>query len=117
VALFVLVVIGLVVAQTWLDWRETKRNRVVPDWAKGSAVAAVVAISLTSVTSFASSWLGGEAGNWSVELSSRRFWFQTGFLVCTMGLIILGARKKRLRLALFMTGIAAAIICWVGMTA
>ncbi len=116
-ALFVLVVIGLVVAQTWLDWRETKRSWVVPDWAKGLALAAVAAISLTSVTSFASSWLSGEAGNWSLDLSSRRLWFQTGFLVCTMGLIVLGARKKRLRVALFMAGIAAAIICWVGMTA
>lgn len=116
-ALFVLAVIGLVVAQTWLDWRETKRNWAVPDWAKGLALAAVVAISITSATSFASSWLGGEAGNWSMELSSRRLWFQTGFLVCTMGLIILGAHKKRLRLALFMAGIAAAIICWVGMMA
>ncbi len=116
-ALFVLVVIGLVVAQTWLDWRDTKRNWVVPEWAKGLALAAVVAISLTSVTSFASSVLSGEAGNWSAELTSRQTWFELGFLVCTMGLIILGAHKKRLRLALFMAGIAAAIICWVGMTA
>lgn len=116
-ALFVLVVVGLVVAQTWLDWRETKRNWVMPEWAKGLALAAVAAISLTSVTSFASSWLGGEAGNWSTELSSRRLWFELGFLVCSMGLIVLGARKKRLRLPLFLAGIAAAIICWVGMTA
>lgn len=116
-ALFVLIVVGLVVAQTYLDWREANRSWVVPDWAKGLALAGVAAIALTSVASFASSWLVGEAGDWSTELSSRRFWFQTGFLVCTMGLIILGAHKKRLRLALFMTGIAAAIICWVGMTA
>jgi hypothetical protein len=117
VALFVMVVIGLVVAQTWLDWRDTKRNLVLPEWAKGLALAAIVAISLTSATSFASSWLQGEAGNWSTDLSSRRMWFELGFLVCTMGLIVLGARKKRLRLALFMAGIAAAVICWVGMTA
>ncbi len=116
-ALFVVVVIGLVVAQTWLDWRDTKRRWVVPDWAKGLALAAVVAISLTSATSFASSWLEGESGNWSTDLSSRRMWFELGFLVCSMGLIILGARKKRLRLTLLMAGIAAAIICWVGMTA
>ncbi len=114
-ALFVLVVVGLVIAQTWLDWRDTKRNWVVPDWAKGLALAAVVAISLTSVSSFASSWMQGEAGNWSTELSSRHLWFELGFLVCTMGLIVLGARKKRLRLALFMAGMAAAIVCWVGM--
>jgi hypothetical protein len=115
VALFVVVVIGLVVAQTWLDWRDTKRNWVLPEWAKGLALAAVVAISLTSVTSFTSSWLEGESGNWSTDLSSRRMWFELGFVVCSMGLIVLGARKKRLRLALFTAGIAAAVICWVGM--
>jgi hypothetical protein len=117
VALFVLVVLGLVVSQTWLDWRETERNWVVPDWAKGLALAAVAAISLASATSFASSWLLGETDTWSSELTSRRLWFQLGFVVCTMGLIVVGAHKKRLRLALFMAGIAAAIICWVGMTA
>ncbi|MGH9716574.1 MAG: hypothetical protein ACRD4R_07595 [Candidatus Acidiferrales bacterium] len=114
--LFVIVVVGLVVAQTWLDWRETNRTWVVPEWAKGLALAAVAAISLTSATSFASSYLQGEAGNWSMELSSRRLWFELGFLVCTMGLIVLGARKKHLRLALFTAGIAAAVVCWVGMT-
>jgi hypothetical protein len=117
VALFVLVVIGLVVAQTWLDWRDTNRRWVVPDWAKGLALAAVAVISLTSATSFASSLLQGEAGSWSSQLDSRRLWFELGFLVSTMGLIVLGARKKRLRLALFVAGIVAAIICWVGITA
>lgn len=116
-ALFVLIVIGLVVAQTWLDWRDTKRNWVMPEWAKGLGLAALLAVSLTSATTFASSWLQGEAGSWSSELSSRRLWFEIGFLVCSMGLIVLGARKKRLRVALLMAGIAAAIVCWVGMTA
>jgi xanthine/uracil permease len=116
VALFVLVVVGLVVSQTWLDWRETKRAWVVPEWAKGLALAAVVAISLTSLTSFASSWMQGEAGNWSTEFSSRRLWFELGFLVCTMGLIVLGARKKRLRIAVLLAAIAAAVVCWLGMT-
>ncbi|MGH9739517.1 MAG: hypothetical protein ACRD4X_13175 [Candidatus Acidiferrales bacterium] len=116
-ALFVLIVIGLVVAQTWLDWRDTKRNWVIPEWAKGLGLAALLAVSLTSATTFASSLLQSEAGSWSSELSSRRLWFEIGFLVCSMGLIVLGARKKRLRVALLMAGIAAAIVCWVGMTA
>lgn len=116
-ALFVVIVIALVVAQTWFDWRDTRRGWVVPDWAKGLALAAVMAISLTSATSFASSWIEGESGNWSADLNSRRMWFELGFLVCSMGLIVLGARKKRLRLPLLMVGMAAAIVCWLGMTA
>ena len=77
----------------------------------------MVAISLTSASSFASSLLEGEAPNWSSDLSSRRMWFELGFVVCSMGLIVLGARKKRLRLPLLLAGIAAAVVCWMGMTA
>ena len=39
VALFVLMVAALVVAQTWLDWRDTKKDWVVPEWVKGLALA------------------------------------------------------------------------------
>ncbi len=35
VALFVLLIVGVVVAQTWLDWRDTAKKWVLPDWAQG----------------------------------------------------------------------------------
>jgi len=34
VALFVLILVGVVVAQTWLDWRTRKKSWVMPEWAR-----------------------------------------------------------------------------------
>ena len=64
-ALFALILVGIVVAQTWLDWRDEKKSWVVPDWAKGIALGGVVAVSLAAATSTASVWLREGAGQWT----------------------------------------------------
>ena len=43
VALFVLILVGVVVGQTWLDWRDSLKKWRIPDWAKGTGLAGVVA--------------------------------------------------------------------------
>jgi hypothetical protein len=115
VALFVLMVAALVVAQTWLDWRDAKKDWVVPEWAKGMALAGAVAVSLTAATSFASSWLQDPASASNSTFNSAMFWPELGFLLCAMGVIIVAVRKKRLRLMLLLTGILTAAF-WIGMT-
>jgi len=115
VALFVVVVVGLVIAQTWLDWRDAKRDWVLPEWAKGLALAGVVAASLTGVTSFASSWIQDSTGQWAGGLASRFFWPELGFLLCAMAIVVAGVRTKRTRLMLVLTGILTAAF-WLGMT-
>jgi hypothetical protein len=115
VALFVLMVAALVVAQTWLDWRDTKKDWVVPEWAKGLALAGCVAASLTAATSFASFWLQDPANAPNNTFNSAMFWPELGFLLCAMGVIIVAVRKKRLRLMLLLTGILTAAF-WIGMT-
>jgi hypothetical protein len=115
VALFVLLIVGVVVAQTWMDWRDARKDWVVPDWAKGAALAGVVAITLTEATSFASVWLRDSAGQWSAGISSPLFWPEAGFLLCTMGIIVASVRKKRIKLMLALTGILTAAF-WLGMT-
>jgi hypothetical protein len=114
-ALFVLVVVGLVVAQTWFDWRDAKKDRLVPEWAKGMALAAAVAALLTAATSFASFWLQDSAAASSGPFNSHMFWPEFGFLLCAMGAIIIAIRKKRLRLMLILTGMLTAAF-WIGMT-
>ena len=114
-ALFVLVVVGLVVAQTWFDWRDAKKGWVVPEWAKGVALACAVAASLTAASSFASSWLQDTTGASSSPFNSQLFWPELGFLLCAMGVIIVAVRKKRLRLMLILTGILTAAF-WIGVT-
>jgi len=114
VALFVLIVVGLVVGQTWLDWRDSIKGWIAPDWAKGIALGGVLAVSLAATASFASVWLRGAAAPWSGEVVSRRFWMELAFLLAMMGLIVLAARRKRLRVVLFIVCLLAGAL-WLGM--
>ncbi len=114
-ALFVLIVVGLVVAQTWLDWRDAGKNWVVPEWARGMALAGVIAISLAAATSFASSWLLTDASDRSGGFGTPSLWFEAGFLACAMGIIVFATRKRRHRLALIFAGALVLALC-VGLT-
>lgn len=114
-ALFVLIVVGLVVAQTWLDWCDSRKGRVVPDWLRGAALGGVIAISLAAATSLASSWLLSESGGSHAGLGSHLLWLEAGFLVCTMGIIVLAVRQKRFRFVLFFAGVLLVAV-WLGIT-
>jgi hypothetical protein len=106
-ALFVLVVVALVVAQTWLDWRDARKSWVLPDWAKGLALAGMMAASLAAASSFASAWLQDMAGQRALPILSRAFWPEVGFLFCAMGIVVATLRKKRLLLMLLLMGVLA----------
>jgi hypothetical protein len=114
-ALFVLMVVGLVVAQTWLDWRDTKKGWVVPDWAKGTALAGVLAVSLTAATSFASAWIQDPANQTDSDFSISHLWPEIAFLFCVLGIIVFTVRKKRPRLMLLLTGVVVAAF-WIGLS-
>jgi hypothetical protein len=111
-ALFVLLVVGIVVAQTWLDWRDTQKDWVVPEWAKGTALAGLVGVSLAAVSSYASVWLQ-DASQSTTGLGSRLFWPELAFLICSMVVIIFAARQKRVRLMLLLSGVVI-VAFWVG---
>jgi hypothetical protein len=110
VALFVLIVVGLVVAQTWLDWRDSKRAWVMPDWAKGMALGGIVAVTMASATSFASVWLRDESGQLTGGFGSRLFFAEAGFLLALMGVIVFAARKRWLRMALLLACMLVAAV-------
>jgi hypothetical protein len=114
-ALFVLIVVSLVVAQTWLDWRDAKKKFVVPDWAKGMALAGATAALLTATTSYAAFWLQDSAGESGSLFNSQMFWPELIFLLGAMGIIVLAVRKKRLRLMVILTGMLTAAF-WIGMS-
>jgi hypothetical protein len=116
VALFVLILVGVVALQTWLDWRDARKDWVIPEWAKGMALAGVVAVSLTAATSFASVWLQDNAGQWTAGFGSRFFWIELIFLFVVMGMIVLGARKKRLRWLLVVASVVTAVAFWLGLS-
>jgi hypothetical protein len=116
VALFVLILVGLVAGQTWLDWRDARKDWVIPEWAKGVALAGVVAVSLTAATSFASVWLQDSAGQWTAGFGSRIFWMELLFLFVVLGMIVVAARKKRLRWLLVVASIVTAAAFWFGLS-
>ena len=113
-ALFVLIVVGLVVGQTWLDWRDSIKGWIAPDWAKGIALGGVMAVSLAAAASFASVWLRGATAPWTAEVISWRFWMELGFLLAMMGFIVLAARRKDLRVVLLIVCLVAGAL-WLGM--
>lgn len=113
-ALFVLAIVALVVAQTWMDWRDTNRKWVVPDWAKGMALAGVIAASLTGAASYASYWIGDSASEANDPFSSGVFWPELAFAGFAMAVIIYGIRTKRVKLTLILTGVLT-VAFWMGM--
>jgi hypothetical protein len=114
VALFVLILVGVVVTQTWLDWRDTLKKWVFPDWAKGTALAGIIAASLTAITSFASVWIQEPGSQSGAATASKLFWPELAFLVCTMGVIVVSVRKKRIRLMLLLVAMVFGAF-WLGM--
>ncbi len=113
-ALFILLIVAVVIGQTWLDWRDTQRQIAIPHWASGLALAGVVAASMTTATSMASFIYQDTVGEWASGFGSSFFWPQLGFLLCAMGVIVLAVRKKRVRMLLFLTGLLTAAF-WLGM--
>jgi hypothetical protein len=114
VALFVLILVAVVVGQTWLDWRDERKAWVVPEWAKGVALGGAIGVLLATAATFATVWMRDEAGQWSDALGSRLFWPELVFLLGSLGIIVYAARKKRLR---FVALLAALLIAafWLGM--
>ncbi len=111
-ALFVLLIVGLIVIQTWMDWSSTRRQSTLPEWASGVGLASVLAVSLTAATSFASYWYQETVSQGGTGLSSW-LWLQIGFLLCAMGIVVAAVRKKRLRTLLLLAAILTAVF-WLG---
>ena len=112
-ALFVLVAVGIVVAQTWLDWRDSRKNWVLPDWAKGLALAGAITVCMCAAVSYATLWLQDPTSTLASSPMSSTFWPESAFLICVMGVIVAALRKKRVGLGLFLAG-AILVGFWLG---
>lgn len=110
-ALFVLIVVGIVVAQTWVDWRQTRKDWVFPDWAKGTALAGAIAVSLAAMTAFTSVWLQDTSNDWAASFGNRSLWLQIAFLIATLGVIVVAIRKKQLRIVCLIAA-AVLVVIW-----
>ncbi len=103
-ALLVLMVVGLIVTQTWMDWSRSHRGWAVPEWASGVAIAALISAPLTASACFASIWYQDSLGLNGTGIGAW-FWFEAGFALCAMGIIVAATRKKRLRTLFILSGV------------
>jgi len=110
------VVVALVVAQTWLDWRDAKKIWVVPEWAKGMALAGAVACGAYRCN-FVRLILAADTTSASNSaFNSRLFWPRVGLPVMRHGSDRnRGPARSVLRLMLILTGLLTAAF-WIGMT-
>ncbi|HXU49243.1 MAG TPA: hypothetical protein VN727_09350 [Candidatus Binatia bacterium] len=111
--LFVLIIIAVVVAQTWHDWRKNSKDLVVPEWAKGLALGGVLAVSIAGLASFASAWMQDPMSQLGGILESHEIWPQIGLVGISATVILLMARKRRLPWMLLLAGMILAAF-WVG---
>lgn len=114
-ALFVLAVVGVVIAQTWLDWRESRSRELVPPWVRGVALAAWITASGSAAISFVSFWLRSEAGQGQGAFGPSLLWKEVGFLAAVLGILVVGVRKRQLRWIVLLAGVVGAILwLWSG---
>jgi len=111
--LFVLIIIAVVVAQTWHDWRKNSKDLVVPEWAKGLALGGVLAVSIAGLASFASAWMQDPMSQLGGILESHEIWPQIGLVAISATVILLMACKRRLPWMLLLAGMILAAF-WVG---
>lgn len=110
---FVLFIVGIVVAQTWHDWKKNSKDWSLPEWARGLAIGGVIAVSIAAVSSFAMGWMTDSAGQLGNYLNSNMFWPQAGLVVISAAVILLMARKRRLPWMILLAGMVLAAF-WVG---
>ena len=112
-ALFVLLIVGVIVAQTWIDFRDESRNLSLPDWAKGTALSGVVAALLTAAASFASYWLENAGNPAESAFVPDRFWPELAFVASVMAIMIAAIRKHRIRVLMLFVGLVTAVFLFM----
>jgi len=114
-ALFVVLIVALVIGQTWWDWRDVKRGPAVPHWIGALALAGLLAASLSGATSMGSVLYQHTVGELQSGLGSSMFWAEFAFLLCGLGVIIAAVRKKSVRTLLLVAGVLSFAL-WLGIS-
>jgi hypothetical protein len=107
-ALFIIIIVAVVIVQTWLDWRDDDRRSALPAWASSFALSGVLVASLAAVTSLASIFYRDTVGQIAKGLNSPMFWPELGMLLCGLGVTVAAVRKKRVRVLLLLGGLLMA---------
>lgn len=113
-ALFVILIVALIIGQTWWDWRDVQREAALPHWVGGLALAGILAASLSGATSMGSLLYQHTVGELRTGFGSSMFWVEFIFLVCGLAVIVTALRKKSARTLLLVAGVLA-FAFWLGL--
>jgi hypothetical protein len=95
VALFISIVVGVIVLQTWLDWRGQPHALPLPAWMGGLALGGILAPLLaTGILLFEQKM----AGEWAGPAESHLQWPQVLFVFAAMGILVFAIFKRHTRL-------------------
>jgi ABC-type Fe3+-siderophore transport system permease subunit len=108
VAWFILLVLAIVVAQVFSDWRRTHHGFPLAGRDGALAVGAVFAAAMaTGISLFEQK----TAGEWPARTGSGLFWLQLLFTLVTMGIIAFAVRKKRPPIIIALAAILLGALC------
>jgi len=109
----VIVIVALVMGQTWWDWRDVQRKSPLPRWVGGVALAGILAAGFSGAASMGSMFYQHTVGELRSGFGSSTFWPEAAFLLCGMGVIVASVRKKSVRSLLLVAGVMA-FAFWLG---
>ena len=114
-ALFVVMIVALVIGQTFWDWRDAKRGPAVPHWLGGLALVGFLAAILSGANSMGSVLYQHTVGELQTGSGLGTFWAEAAFLFCGLGVIVAAVRKKSVRTLLLVAGVLSFAL-WLGVT-
>jgi len=111
-ALFAVLIVGMVLAQTWYDWRDAHHRFAWPRWAGGLALGGFLAAGFSAAIPLAVSLLGQKnAGERAGSLGSGFLWLQIPFVLAAMGIVVFAVRRKRPRILVGFAFLLLVILC------
>ncbi len=107
-ALLVVLFVGMVLAQTWYDWRAAHRSSAASAWAGGLAIGGLFAAALaTGISLFEQK----TAGEWAAHSAGSLFWLQLIFVLAAMSIVVFAVRKKRARIIVALAAVLLVALC------
>jgi hypothetical protein len=111
-ALFAVLIVGMVLAQSWCDWRDTHHRSALPRWGGGLALGGFIAGAFSAAIPLAISLFGQKsAGELTGRSGSGLFWLQLVFVLAAMSIVVFAVRRKRPRILVALAFLLLIVLC------
>ncbi len=111
-ALFPVLIVGMVLAQTWWDWREAHHRFAWPRWAGTLVFGSFFAAAFSAAIPLAVSLFGRKnASEGAGSFGSGLLWLQIAFVLAAMSIVVFAVRRKRPRILVGLAVLLLIILC------